>query len=67
VGKAVRRNRAKRLIRAAMQPYLDQLVPGWDGLLIARAMMSEADFPNTQKAVLSLLRKARLIREFDAT
>src|SRR3989304_4410522 len=34
VGNAVHRNRAKRLLRAAMRPILPVIAPGWDLMLI---------------------------------
>ena len=63
VGKAVRRNRAKRLLRATIQPLLGEIITGWDILLVARVHMSTASFTQTLEAVLTLLRRARLIRE----
>ncbi len=62
VGKAVQRNRAKRLLRAALQPYLDNVVPGWDVVLIARRGMAEATFWQTQAALENLLHRARLLQ-----
>ncbi len=61
VGKAVARNRAKRLLRAALSPYLAQISPGREMLLIARSRMAEANFQQTQAAVLTLLRRARVL------
>lgn len=61
VGTAVKRNRARRLIRAAMQDHLAHLTAGWDLILIARSPMSGAGFLQVQSAVSQLLRRARLI------
>lgn len=61
VGKAVKRNRAKRLIKASVQPLLPLISPGWDILFIARLPMSHATFQETDQAILSLLKKAQLI------
>ena len=61
VGTAVKRNRAKRLIRAAMQEHLAHITAGWDLILIARGAMSGASFLQVQSAVSQLLRRARLI------
>jgi ribonuclease P protein component len=63
VGKAVVRNRAKRLLRAALQPYLAYVVPERDILLIARSRMAGATFQQTQTALLTLLRRAGLLVE----
>ncbi len=63
VGGAVKRNRAKRLIRAAVQVNLERISPGWDVLLFARRPMVEATFEQTQAAVLELMRRAQLLRD----
>ena len=61
VGNAVRRNRAKRLLRAALQPQLELIKPGWDVLLIARQPLADSTFVDTQLALASLLQRAQLI------
>jgi ribonuclease P protein component len=63
LGNAVRRNRAKRLVRSALQPHLPAITPGWVVVLIARRPMENAGFAQTQAALLALLRRARLISE----
>ena len=65
VGGAVQRNRAKRLIRAALQPYMTSIRPGWDLMLIARAAMREATFQQAQTALTDLLRRSRLLQGFN--
>jgi ribonuclease P protein component len=65
VGKAVQRNRAKRLIRSALQPYLKEIPAGWDALLIARKSILEADFQCIQEAIEMLLASSLLIKEND--
>jgi len=62
VGNAVRRNRAKRRLRAALQPHLVQIAPGWDALLIARQPINSADFSQIQAAVTQLLRRSSLLQ-----
>lgn len=62
VGKAVQRNRAKRRLRAAIQPHLASVKPGWDVLLIARKPIHAAEFQEIQTAVAQLLRKSGLIQ-----
>lgn len=64
VGNAVKRNRAKRLIRAALQPYLSSILPGWDMVFIARQPLAEATFQQTQTALFSLLRRAHILKEY---
>jgi ribonuclease P protein component len=62
VGGAVKRNRAKRLLRAAMQTVIDSVTPGWDIVLIARPAVLASDSFEVREALLSLLRRAQLIR-----
>ena len=61
VGNAVQRNRVKRMMRAAFQPYLEELPAGWDLILIARRKMISADFTATHSSLLNLLRHAKLL------
>jgi ribonuclease P protein component len=61
VGTAVRRNRAKRLLREALRASLQSIHPGWDVVVIARRPMAEATFQSTQAALTSLLGKAHLL------
>lgn len=67
VGMAVRRNRAKRLLRAAMQRLLPDLAPGCDILLIARQPLPACTLDETREALQSLLRRAGLLASPDAT
>jgi ribonuclease P protein component len=60
IGKAVQRNRAKRLMRSALQPLLNQIPAGWDLLFIARSPILEADFQSLQQAIESLLFRSLL-------
>ncbi|MHB0867992.1 MAG: ribonuclease P protein component [Chloroflexota bacterium] len=61
IGKAVTRNRVKRLIREAARSYLPSLPPGRDLVFIARPAAAEADFEQVGRAVETLLRRARLL------
>jgi ribonuclease P protein component len=63
VGNAVRRNRAKRLLRNAIQQYLPAIKPGWDVVVIARHTMARATFDQTVTALAVLLGRARLLQE----
>jgi ribonuclease P protein component len=63
VGNAVRRNRAKRLLRAAIQPYLPSLIGGWDLVLIARRPLAEVKYQEAHDALTSLLRRTGLLQE----
>jgi ribonuclease P protein component len=60
-GNAVKRNRAKRLLRAAMADLLPVLVPGSDLLLIARSPLPAANVNQVRQALSSLLQRAGLL------
>ena len=62
VGNAVLRNRAKRRLRAAVQPYLPVLAPGWDLILIARKPITTARFDQIEACLQGLLYKAELLK-----
>ena len=63
VGKAVRRNRARRLIREAVRLRLPLIKPGWDLVWVARPAIVEADYAAVSKAVDDLLARGRLVDE----
>lgn len=65
IGNAVQRNRAKRLIRAALLPYLDEVQPGWDVVILARAPLVGAGYAETHQALRSLLNRAGLLKITD--
>jgi ribonuclease P protein component len=60
-GIAVHRNRAKRLLREAMRPYLTSFISGWDLLLIARRPLVTATMEDTRAALDNLLRRAQIL------
>ena len=61
VGKAVARNRARRLIREAVRLRLPHIAPGWDLVWIARAPIAEATFRDVTDAVDNLLKRSRVL------
>ncbi len=63
VGNAVKRNRAKRLLRAAMSELLPETVPGSDLLLIARSPLPASDVQQTRAALSSVLERAGLLSQ----
>ncbi|MFO7774018.1 MAG: ribonuclease P protein component [Dehalococcoidia bacterium] len=59
VGKAVQRNRLKRVLREIMR--LRPLKPGWDIVFIARPVAVDADYHQLERAVTGLLVRAHLL------
>ena len=62
VGGAVKRNRAKRLMREAVRVRYANLEPGWDLIFIARAPLAQAAWAQTQTAVDNLLKRANVLK-----
>lgn len=63
VGNAVRRNRAKRRLRAALRQHEGTVAGGWDVTLIARAALPDAPWHEVQAALALLLKRARIASE----
>jgi ribonuclease P protein component len=61
VGNAVKRNRAKRLLRAAMNELLPSTIPGSDLLLIARSPLPAANVNQAREALSNVLQRAGLL------
>ena len=66
VGSAVKRNRAKRLLREAMRPLLPSLATGWDLILIARPALVSSTLTDTRQALIHVLQRAQLISDPNA-
>ncbi len=60
VGKAVTRNRVKRLFREILR--LTPLSPGWDIIFIARPAVATTGYAQFRESVNKLLSKARLLK-----
>jgi ribonuclease P protein component len=61
LGSAVRRNRAKRLMREAVRALAPRVAGGWDLVLIARAPIVGCKMPEVQGALFQLMKKAHLL------
>ena len=59
VGKAVVRNRIKRLLREIIRQT--PIKPGWDIILIARSNSAVVQFADLKKMVENLLSRARIL------
>jgi ribonuclease P protein component len=64
VGKAVVRNRIKRLLKEIC--HVVPIKPGWDIILIARPASATADYYELKKSVETLLRRANLMNKDEA-
>jgi ribonuclease P protein component len=60
VGNAINRNRAKRLLRAAIAPLLPELPKGYDLVLIARKPILDEKSHTVQKVIENSLKRANL-------
>jgi len=59
IGKAVTRNRVKRLFRQILR--LKSLEPGWDIVFIARPLAANANYAGLEKSIDDLLSRAQLL------
>ena len=65
VGKAVERNRVRRLLRESLRCHHRRIRPGYDIVLIARAAMVGKRFAEVNQAVQALLGQAALLAPDD--
>jgi ribonuclease P protein component len=60
LGKAVARNRAKRVMREAARRLYPQIGDGWDVMLVARKRILQVKEPQVERALAALLERAGL-------
>ena len=65
LGHAVVRNRTRRRLREAYRLHEDQLVRGYDIVVVARSAAVDADFAVLERAYLNLAKKAGILSEAD--
>ena len=65
IGKAVARNRARRLMYESFRLYEQQIKDGYYMVLVARAEILNSDFANIKKAMEHTLKKSGLLSEAD--
>lgn len=60
IGNAVKRNRAKRLLRVAILPLLAGVASGWEMILIARAPILQAHMLDVRSTLSELFKRAHI-------
>jgi len=60
VGNAVKRNRAKRKLRAVVTEVHSTIKGGWDLIFLARKIINNANYQDLQGAINNLLKQAGL-------
>jgi ribonuclease P protein component len=63
VGKAVERNRTKRLMRESVRYHYERIQGGWDCLFVARRSAAEATLDQFMTAVYQTLERAKLLND----
>lgn len=65
IGNAVRRNRAKRKLRSAIQKFIPDIYSGWDAIFIARPPLIDVDWSAIHIAVRDLLSRSGLLMDVE--
>jgi ribonuclease P protein component len=66
VGKATKRNRARRLMKEVVRRHFDEISPGWDLVFVARPPIVNEGFASVERSILRLLDRAGVLRSPDA-
>jgi ribonuclease P protein component len=61
MGGAVVRNRIKRLLREVVRLHLEQVVPGWDVIIVARKGIVGVTYSTVERSILALLHTSGLL------
>lgn len=61
IGKAVQRNRARRLIKTAYRNLLSEIAPGYDIVVVARTKATFSKEQMVERALRSQLKKAGVL------
>ena len=62
VGNSVQRNRARRIIREAIKPYLDCIKPNFNIILVAKSAIEGKKTSEVQADLQTILEKAELLK-----
>jgi ribonuclease P protein component len=62
-GKAIQRNKAKRILRETLRPLIPSIASGWDIVLLARKSTPTEGYPEIQAALTNLLSRANLLEK----
>ena len=62
VGNSVVRNRARRLMKEGFRQYGSKMREGYDIVLIARANIKNSAFKDVDRAMISILKKSKLLK-----